>query len=145
MTSELTAVVPGDRDVVVAGEERVGGGETAAGAAGVAATVVVVDTPAPATSVLAGTAPAAKRLPRSVVDVVGGNVPALSCGRMAPARGPVRDPSCAVAAKIRRATTPHTATTSRAFVRAVLLVPYHHDRSRSWTRGRPNAAFLAMD
>jgi len=135
----LTAVVGVALGAVVPGA---GGDEVAAATTGgtATATVLVVDTSTPAASA----APAAKRLPTNVVEVVGGNVPALRRGR-ALACGWVGDASRETAARTMRIDAPPTATASRRLMRAVLVLPYHHDRSRSWAWGRPNAAFLAMN
>jgi hypothetical protein len=99
----------------------------------------------PIRSVGVEASPAAKRLPANVVEVVGTTLRAVTLGRRALARRPVRSASPDVTALTRATTMAPTRRATTMLRRVVLLLAYHHSRRGSCAGGRPKAAFLPMD
>ena len=140
MTTPRFATVVGG-DVVAGVDGRLAGGAVTVGTT---ATVLVVVELIPEGVAGTGGSTAAKRLPRSVVVVVGTMGGKMSWGRVALASDPLREESREVAAVMRATTTTPTPKARRTLVRLVALLAYHHSRSHSEARGRPKAACLPM-
>ena len=112
---------------------------------GAAAAVLEVVELIPDRSVGVEGSAAAKRLPTNVVEVVVTTLRTVTLGRRALARRPVRAASPDVAAVTRATTIAPTTRATRMLLRVVLLLAYHHPRSRSCAGGRPKAAFVPMN
>ena len=84
---------------------------------------------------------AAKRLPTNVVELVVTMLRAVTLGRRALARRPVRPASPDIAAFSRATTIAPTTRATRMLLRVILLLAYHHSRRGSCAGGRPKARF----